>query len=118
MAQSKNRKPKFGQPVAELPEAIGGTNRGAAPHWLETAAHVHANPGVWHPVRLDHLTIKGHASAGQRINAATRNSPSKTSKNPAFAEPGYQAAFREGVLYVRYDAPAGAKVSRIGKKAG
>lgn len=70
---------------------------------------------AWHPVRLDHLTPKGHASAAQRINAASRNSDSKTSKNPAFTEPGYQGAYRDGVLYVRYDQPA--KVRSIGKKA-
>jgi hypothetical protein len=114
MSSTKNRKPKFGAPVADLPETLGGPNRGAAPYWTEVAQHVQSNPGVWHPVRLDHLTIKGHASAAQRINAATRDSASKTSKNPAFLAPGYQAAFREGVLYVRYDAP---KVSRIGKRA-
>lgn len=113
---TKNRKPKFGKPIADLPEALGGAGRGAASHWTETAAHVKDNPGEWHPVRFDHLTIKGHSSAAQRINAASRDTESKTSKNPAFAEPGFQAAYREGVLYVRYDEPA--KVRSIGKRAG
>lgn len=108
------RKPKFGAPIAEIPDANAGVSR-PAPYWTEVAQHVKANPGAWHPVRLDHLTPKGHASAAQRINAASRNSDSKTSKNPAFTEPGYQGAYRDGVLYVRYDQPA--KVRSIGKKA-
>lgn len=116
-SKSTTRKPKFGRPVAEIPDAIGGATRGPAQHWIDVAEHVRSNPGAWHPVRLDHLTIRGHASAAQRINAATRNAASKTSKNPAFAAPGYQAAFREGVLYVRYDAPAAVRSIRT-RKAG
>lgn len=109
------RKPKFGKPIADLPETNGPENRGPAPYWIEVAEHVRSNAGQWHPVRLDHLTIKGHSSAAQRINAASRNSASKTSKNPAFSSPGFQAAFRDGVLYVRYDAPA--KVRSIGRRS-
>jgi len=110
-AKKTTRKPKFGAPVAEIPEANAGVSR-PAPYWIEVAEHVKANPGQWIPVRLDHLTPRGHASAVQRINAASRGQQSKTSKNAAFLEPGYEAAYRDGVMYVRYDAPAVAKLRR------
>lgn len=102
----------------ELPDAtrgLGGKS-GPDPRWVEVATRAKAEPGVWHIVAMDHLTIAGHKSAVHSINAATRNSPSKTGKNTAFAEPGFQAAYRKGHgLLVRYDAPA--KVRSIGKRA-
>jgi len=114
MKSSTKRKVQFLAPLDELPEARnGGPQNGPAAHWVEVAAHVKATPGVWHPVVIGHLTTKGHQSAASTINAATRNSDSKTGKNAAFTEPGYQAAYREGRLYVRYDAP---QVTNIRKK--
>lgn len=105
------RRPKFLGTVEDLPEsgAFGGP-RGAAPYWVEVATAVKAEPGVWHKVAFDHLTRQGHSSAVQRINAASRDADSKTSKNPAFTEPGYTAAYRDGAMYVRYDAPKVASI--------
>jgi hypothetical protein len=108
-AKKTTRKPKFGSPVESIPEATAGGAKPAA-YWVETAEYVRANPGAWHPVRFDHLTPRGHASAVQRINAATRN---VTSKNNAFAAPGYEAAYRDGVMYIRYDQPVEATVRKI-----
>jgi hypothetical protein len=116
VTKKTTRKPKFGAPVESIPEATPSGARPAA-YWVETAEYVKANPGVWHPVRFDHLTPRGHASAVQRINAATRGVASKTSKNHAFDAPGYEAAYRDGVMYIRYDQPAEAKVRKIGRSA-
>jgi hypothetical protein len=100
----------------DLPEARNGAGQnGPAAHWVEVAEAAKERPGTWLIVRLDHLTRKGHQSAASTINAATRNSDSKTGKNAAFMEPGYQAAYREGELYVRYDQPT--KVRSIGKRS-
>lgn len=99
-------------PVDAIPEATSGAKSGPASYWVEVAEQCKANPGQPFAVRFDHLTPKGHASAASSINAASRDSQSRTGKNMAFAEPGFIAAYRDGVLYVRYDAPAVAKLRR------
>ena len=108
------RKPKvqFLGTLDELPLAgNGGGVTGPAPHWVEVAQHAKANPGVWHRVEIDHLTIKGHQSAVHQINAASRDTGSRTAKNAAFREPGFQAAYRKGHgLLVRYDVPVVTKL--------
>lgn len=107
MAPKKNTpKVKFGDPVKNIPDAIPARGRKGAPHWIAVAQHVKANPGEWWPVRIDSLSIKGHAHAVSRINAATKGNGIDKSRNKAFDEPGYQAAYRDGTLYVRYDQPA------------
>lgn len=100
--------------VDELPEPKTPGTSGPPAHWVEVAATVKATPGQWHEVRFADMSDKAHQSAASGINAATRNSDSKTGKNRAFLAPGYTAAYREGRLYVRYDAP---KVRSIGKRA-
>ena len=101
----------FGDPVDELPDARhGGGARGGAPHWIKAAGYVKANPGQWHPVRIPSLTIKAHSGAVSNINASSLG---KSRQNLAFTEPGFRAAFREGTLYIRYDAPVAA-VRKIG----
>jgi len=103
----------FGEPVADLPEARpGGKPTGGAPHWVKIATHAKENPGAWHPVRIPHLTIAAHSGAVSNINATSLG---KSRQNAAFAEPGYRAAYREGTLYIRYDAPAeSTNVRKIG----
>jgi hypothetical protein len=105
----------------ELPDAtrgLGGKS-GPDPRWAEVAERVKAESGTWHIVAMDHLTIAGHKSAVHSINAASRDSQSKTGKNTAFVEPGYQAAYRKGHgLLVRYDAPATVtQIQKRGRKA-
>lgn len=115
MGTTKRTTRKFKMtPVDSIPEAANGGNRGPAAHWVEIAEQCKANPGVPYIVRFDDMSPKGHQSAASGINAASRNSQSKTGKNRAFAEPGYTAAYRDGVLYVRYDAPA--KVTQIQRR--
>lgn len=107
MAPKKNTpKVKFGDPVKSIPDALAPRDGKGAPHWIAVAQHVKANPGMWWPVRLDHMSIKGHASAVGRINAASKDTGLDKGKNKAFTEPGFSAASRDGVLYVRYDKPA------------
>jgi hypothetical protein len=112
MSNPRKTTVSFGKPVSDLPGSPIGGKRGPSEHWLKVAEHVRSNPGEWHPITLGHLTVKGHAGAASSINAASRNVGSKTGKNTAFMEPGFQAAFRDGRLYVRYDAPAVAKLRR------
>lgn len=108
----------FGEPLTDLPEPARGPGKsGPAEHWVRVAKYVKDRPGAWHPVTIGHLTVNAHASAVSSINAASRNSSSKTGKNTAFMEPGFQAIYRkhDGGLLVRYDPPA--KVRSIGRRA-
>ena len=101
----------------DLPEVnMPGATGGPPAHWVEVAQSVKANPGEWCDVSFAHMSPKANQSAASGINAASRDSNSKTGKNRAFAEPGYTAAYRDGRLYVRYDQPAAGKVRAIGKR--
>ena len=94
--QTKKAAVTFGAPTDTLPRTLGVTTPPAA-HWVKVAEHVKANPGVWCPVQIGHLTINAHKQASHTIRAK---------KLFSFREPGFDAAFRDGQLFVRYDAPA------------
>lgn len=99
-----SRKPavRFGQPLAEVPEPRVPSNTGrGAEHWAMVADHCTENPGVWHPVAIAQLTVERHRQAVGGINSRDLL---------AFRPAGFKAAFREGQLYVRYDAPADVEV--------
>lgn len=98
MTPKKNTKNtvQFGAPVESLPRGLGKTTPPAS-HWVKVADHVKANPGAWHPIQIGHLSINAHRQGAHLI---------RTQSLFSFREPGYDAAFRDGLLYVRYDAPA------------
>lgn len=98
---------RFGTPVAEVPDTHVPTGGRAAEHWQEVADHVTTAPGVWHPVTIGHLPVDRHRGVVTGINR---------SELIAFKAGGFRAAFREGQLFVRYDAPAVVEVTRIGRR--
>ncbi len=99
---------RFGTPVPDIPEPLIPNGHGGAEHWQQVADHCTANPSVWHPVTIGHLTADRHRQVVSGINGNT------TAQLLAFRDGGYRAAFREGQLYVRFD-PA-AEVSPIRRK--
>lgn len=82
----------IGAPIDELPHR----RRQSSSRWDPIAAEARNHPGRWIPIRLNTRqkalsTIVGHIKRGKYV---------------AFRDGDYQAAQREGVLYVRYDGPA------------
>ncbi|MDN5670055.1 MAG: hypothetical protein L0G87_16845, partial [Renibacterium salmoninarum] len=92
----------FGEPAETLPEAQ--QKYPPAPHWAKVAKYCQAKPDAWHPVRLGHLTRDGHRTAAAAIRRHTY---------AAFRGPEWEAAYRDGELYVRYNTRATGSVSTL-----
>jgi len=99
---TKKRTVKIGTPVPELPESGRGTNKPAA-HWVKVAEAAKAHAGQWLPVQVGHLSVNRHREVPNSI---------KTGRLAAFAGGGFDAAFRDGTLYVKYEAPVALAVAR------
>ena len=99
-----------------VPARVGSSK--PSDHWQAIADGVKAVPGVWHEITLKGLGMETHRSAVARIKNATTGKPVPSTQSLAsFTEPGFDAAWRDGVLLIRYDAPTAAKVRKIGMSA-
>lgn len=97
----------IGAPVRTLPGEAGTRGQGPAPHWVAVAAACRANPGLWVPVGLDPSIVSDLAGAAKRVKYGTGGK-----RIAAFREGAWDAAVREGTLFVRYlPEPAAALVS-------
>lgn len=99
---------QIGTPLDTLPSEASRTTPPAR-HWLKVAEHARTNEGHWLPVRVGHLTVDRHRQAAYDI---------RHRKIVAFRDAGFEAAFRDGTLYVRYVEPVqAAGVTRIKRAA-
>jgi len=92
---NKKRTVKIGSPIQDLPNS-GRRAYNAAPHWVKVAEAAKAHEGQWLPVQIGHLTVDRHRQVPNSI---------KNGRLAAFAEGGFDAAFRDGTLYVKYVTP-------------
>ncbi|SEC89380.1 hypothetical protein [Arthrobacter woluwensis] len=79
-------------PLADLPSPERTGNYEPAPHWMSVRSALLETPGMWRAVKISHL------SEDRR-----RCVPSEVRKGnlAAFREPGFEAVFRNGSLYMR-----------------
>jgi len=114
MSTTKKTTVRFLGTVEDLPEANLPRGSKGASHWNEIAAAVKAKPGVWCKFQVSEISVNAQRAAASGINLASKNGKGGIL---AFREPGFAGAFREGVLHVRYDAPAEASVRKIKRSA-
>ena len=82
----------FGRPLSDLPKS--SSRRGPAAHWEAVAAHCRQRPNLWLPVTITGMTKTSVAQAASRIRNAKRVS---------FRNGSWDAAIRDGQLYVRFN---------------
>jgi hypothetical protein len=83
---------QIGQPLADLPEPAPKTTPPAA-HWMQIAEVCRQRPGMWLPVQIGSLTVNRHRQVPKEI---------RSGQLFAFREGRWDAACRNGQLYVRY----------------
>ena len=84
----------FGRPLNDLPESSSRHSYGPAAHWEAVATHCRQHPNLWMPVTI---TGMGKTSAAQAA------SDIRNAKRVSFRTGSWDAAARDGQLYVRYN---------------
>lgn len=98
---------QFGTPVDAIP-GFSIPPKQFSSHWLTVAAECRSHPNQWVPVRIGHLTLNRH----RQVPADIR----KGNLGP-FRDGTWDAAFRDGQLYIRFVSPAELKAVTENKVA-
>lgn len=84
----------FGRPLNDLPASTNHHGYGPAAHWEAVAAHCRKHPNLWMPVTITGMGKTAAAQAASDIRNAKRVS---------FRAGSWDAAARDGQLFVRFN---------------